>query len=283
MSKYTTELRYICETKAGLNASVGDNDVEEVIAGARAEIFNFDYPIFSNEYKEPLESKILSHFYTREIGCETYGLWHLRLRNKMNEIMPYYNKLYESELFEYEPLDDTNYYEDETGSLNTSGTSSDNTTGNVSESTEGSKSGTNSGQSNMTGTVTDAGTHADTTVDRFHDTPQGAITDLSESQYLTNVRQINNSGTDGNTKTYNTQNNTSGTDSETTEVDKTTESSVISQKANSQSTQNVVTKHVHGKRSGVSYNKLLKEYRANLLNIDMKVIGELEELFIQLW
>lgn len=315
MSKYTTELRYICETKAGLNASVGDNDVEEVIASARTEIFNFDYPIFSNEYKEPLESKILSHFYTREIGCETYGLWHLRLRNKMNEIMPYYNKLYESELFDYEPLDDTNYYEDEAGSLNTSGTSSDNTTGNVSESTEGSKSGTNSGQnnmtgtvtdtgtkseqSNMTGTVTDAGTHADTTVDRFHDTPQGAIADLSDSQYLTNVRQINNNGTDGNTKTYdtqndisgtdsntktyNTQNNTSGTDSETTEVERTTETSVVSQKANSQSTQNVLTKHVHGKRSGVSYNKLLKEYRANLLNIDMKVIGELEELFIQLW
>ena len=283
MSKYTTDLRYICETKAGLNASVGDNDVEDVIASARTEIFNFDYPIFSNEYKEPLESKILSHFYTREIGCETYGLWHLRLRNKMNEIMPYYNKLYESELFEYEPLDDTNYYEDEAGSLNTSGTSSDNTTGNVSESSEGSKSGTNSGQSNMTGTVTDAGTHADTTVDRFHDTPQGAISDLSESQYLTNVRQINNNGTDGNTKTYNTQNNTSGTDSETTEFDKTTESSVVSQKANSQSTQNVITKHVHGKRSGISYNKLLKEYRANLLNIDMKVIGELEELFIQLW
>ena len=283
MSKYTTELRYICETKSGLSESVGDNDVDDIIAGARTEIFNFDYPIFDDEYKEPLESKILSHFYTREIGSETYGLWHLRLKNKMREIMPYYNKLYESELLQYNPLDDTNYYEEETGNLSTSGTSSDNTSGNVTENTEGSKTGTTSGQSDMDGTITDAGTHADTTVDRFHDTPQGAITDLSQSQYLTNVRQINNNGTDGNTKTYDTQNTTSGTNSESTEVDRTTDSSVVTERENSQTTQNVVTKHMHGKRGMVSYNKLLKEYRANLLNIDMRVIGELEELFIQLW
>ena len=267
MSKYTTELRYICETKAGLRESVGDNDVEQVIRNSREQIFNFEYPIVNTEYKERLECKILSHFYTREIGCETYGLWHLKLRIKMQEIMPYYNRLYESELLEHSPLEDTDYYEDEIGNLNSSGRSSDNTIGH--------KGDNKIGQSTMTGTVTDAGTHADTTVDRFHDTPQGAITDLSTSQYLTNVRQINNNGTDGNTKTYNTQNNIS--DSETHDT------TVSNAKENSLTTQNAVTKHIHGKRNQESYNKLLKDYRANLLNIDMKVIGELEELFIQLW
>lgn len=251
MSKYTTELRYICETKAGLTSSVGDNDIEDVIASARSEIFNFDYPIFSSEYKAPLECKILSHFYTREIGSETYGLWHLRLRNKMQEIMPYYNKLYESELLQYEPLQDTDYYEDEVGNISSNGQSADNRIG----------------QNRMTGSVTDAGNHGDVTVDRFHDTPQGAITDLTESQYLTNVRQINNSGTDGNTRTYNTQNDNSASATKSTNMN----------------TQNLVTKHIHGKRNQESFNKLLKDYRANLLNIDMKIIGELEELFIQLW
>lgn len=259
MSKYTTELRYICETKAGLMGSVGDNDIEQVIANSRAEIFNFDYPLFSDEYKARLESKILSHFYTREIGCETYGLWHLKLRNKMQEIMPYYNKLYESELLEHSPLEDTNYYEDEIGNLNTS------------SNTIGRKSVNDIGQSRMTGSVTDAGTHTDTTTDRFHDTPQGQITDLSQSQYLTNVRQINNSGSDGNTRTYNTQNDTSDSNVADTSV------------SNAGNTQNSLTKHVYGKRNQESYNKLLKDYRANFLNIDLKVIGELEELFIQLW
>ena len=104
MSKYTTELRYICEQFAGLDESVGYNDIDEVIEGSRDKIFDFPYPIFDNEYKPGLEKKIIEHYYTREISEETVGLWKLRLRAKMNEIMPYYNKLYESELLEFNPL-----------------------------------------------------------------------------------------------------------------------------------------------------------------------------------
>ena len=58
MSEYTTELRFICEEKAGLMKSVGENDVDRVISQSRREIFNFDYPIFSDEYKETLENKL---------------------------------------------------------------------------------------------------------------------------------------------------------------------------------------------------------------------------------
>lgn len=108
MSKYTTELRFICEEQAGLTESVGYNDVADVIAEARPRIFSFDYPIFDPNYKPTLETKILKHFYTREIALETYGLWKLKLDAKMNEIMPYYNKMYESELIEFNPLYDTN-------------------------------------------------------------------------------------------------------------------------------------------------------------------------------
>lgn len=42
----------------------------------------------------------------REIGTETYGLWHLYLDTTLNEIMPYYNKLYETELLKFNPLYD---------------------------------------------------------------------------------------------------------------------------------------------------------------------------------
>lgn len=130
MSKYTTEVRFICEQQSGLEESKGYNDVGQIIESARTHIFDFPYPIFSNEYKPVLESKILMHYYTREISEETYGLWKLRLRARMNEIMPYYNKLYESELIEFNPLWDTdlstdrdiqtdNTHEDETVTDNT--------------------------------------------------------------------------------------------------------------------------------------------------------------------
>ena len=104
MSKYTTEVRFICEVNSGLNESVGYSKIEDVITGAMPKIFDFDFPIFDESYRSVLERKILKHFYTREICEETVGLWKLRLNTRLNEIMPYYNKLYKSELLNFNPL-----------------------------------------------------------------------------------------------------------------------------------------------------------------------------------
>ena len=109
MSKYTTEVRFICETAAGLQASAGLTSLDEILEAGRESIFDFDYPIFDAEYKPVLETKILKHFYTREIGSETVALWKLRLNSRLNEIMPYYNQLYKSELLAFNPLWDTDY------------------------------------------------------------------------------------------------------------------------------------------------------------------------------
>ena len=110
MSKYTTELRYICETNTS-HPIVGNgfNNVAEIINSSHTNIFNFDYPIFDNRYRSVLEKKILLHYYTREISEETVGLWKLRLCDKLNLIMPYYNQLYESALIDFDPLVDVNY------------------------------------------------------------------------------------------------------------------------------------------------------------------------------
>lgn len=96
MSNFTTELRYICEAYAGFSDSVGLDKFEEVINGSVEKIFDFDYPIFMESYRKVLEKKILTHYYTREIGYETVGRWKLALRSKMQEIMPYYNELYKN-------------------------------------------------------------------------------------------------------------------------------------------------------------------------------------------
>lgn len=106
MSVYTTELRYICETAAGLNHSEGYNSVNDIIRKAVPNIFNFDFPIFDENYRNVLCTKILKHYYTREIAFETTGLFRLKLDTKLNEIMPYYNKLYKTELLEFNPLYD---------------------------------------------------------------------------------------------------------------------------------------------------------------------------------
>ena len=100
MSKYTTEIRFICESKIGFSSSLGYNSVNDIVKQAAPIIFNFDFPIFDETYRTPLEIKILKHFYTREIGFETFGLFQLNLDTLLNELMPYYNELYKSALYE---------------------------------------------------------------------------------------------------------------------------------------------------------------------------------------
>ena len=56
MSKYTTEVRFICEQYAGLDESVGYNDIDEVISKSRAKVFDFNYPIFDEAYRPVLET-----------------------------------------------------------------------------------------------------------------------------------------------------------------------------------------------------------------------------------
>ena len=178
MSKYTTEVRYICETSAGLKKSGGYNSVKDIIANSRAKIFDFDYPIFDEAYRSVLETKILKHYYTREIGQETIGLWKLKLDTKLNEIMPYYNQLYKSELLDFNPLYNFNITRDH----------------NV--------------QSNGYRTTGNSITTNDETKNLYSDTPQGSLYGVENSTYLTNARKISNnnsSSSSGNDQYDNTE------------------------------------------------------------------------------
>lgn len=62
------------------------------------------YPIFDVAYRTQLNNKIRDHFWNREIGQETVEMWRFAMRRKMNEVMPLYNRFYESELLTVEPF-----------------------------------------------------------------------------------------------------------------------------------------------------------------------------------
>ena len=57
-------------------------------------VFDFDYPLFEKVDKDKFETNILEYFIQRRIGFETYTVFKMQLRNKLNVIMPYYNKLF---------------------------------------------------------------------------------------------------------------------------------------------------------------------------------------------
>ena len=116
MSKYTTEVRFICEQYAGLDESADYPDVDRVIDLAMPKIFDMNgISVYVEEHKTLLFHKILLHYYQREIGFETVGLWKQKLNAKLKEIMPYYNQLYASELLEYDPLQNVNNWHEHQG------------------------------------------------------------------------------------------------------------------------------------------------------------------------
>lgn len=279
MSKYTTELRYICETEAGLSESVGQTKIKDVIAKAIPKIFDFDFPIFDESYRNVLETKILKHYYTREIGLETYGLWKLKLDTKLNEIMPFYNQLYKSALLEFNPLYEVDY--SKTGNRDASGTrdNTENNSESYDESNDYNESHDESTTNSNDGTLTKGTTT--TTTNYYSDTPQGAISNVIDGTYLTNATYnvVGNTGSD----------NTSNSGSVDSKISSTSKNEKDGSRKGSKTSNSNLTdtesylESVRGKMSSKSYSTLLMEYRETFINIDMLLIEELADLFFGLW
>lgn len=78
--------------------------LKKVIEFENGDIGLNEYPIFDETYREPLNKKIIDHFWNQEIGQETIELFKHALKRKMNEIMPLYNQHYVLNLLEIDPL-----------------------------------------------------------------------------------------------------------------------------------------------------------------------------------
>lgn len=299
MSKYTTEVRYICEHFSGLNESVGYNDVEQVIKNCLAKVFDFNFPIFDESYRPVLETKILRHYYTREIGLETVGLWKLKLNTKLNEIMPFYNQLYKSELIEFNPLYDVELTRERkiegTGTKDTENGESRDGENHADTSQSNTNMVTENGVDNSAVTRTVDGTQNQNTsgsgTNMYSDTPQGAITDLQAGKYLTNATVDSATNTFGGAShdstsqtSDNNRNNETNTDGSTDSSNNGNYSSSMDGYSNTtlSNTEDYI-EHVIGSNGGESFSKRLNDYRETFINIDMLVINELEELFFGLW
>ena len=291
MSKYTTELRFICETSAGLTDSEGYTSTRDIIEKSRAKIFDFDYPIFDEKYRSVLETKIIKHYYTREIAAETVGLWKLWLDERMNNIMPYYNQLYKSELLEFNPFYDTDITTDSNRKIKHEENTKDNNLRTDNTTTTDNITGKNTRTDNLSTANShedhdrDSGTNDNLTA--YSDTPQNGLTGVTELNYLTNATKVNGSdnkqhNNDGSYTTLNTG----------TQVDDNTQTSTIKNTgtvsnagSGTKNYDNVndYLEHVKGKRGTDSYSKILQEYRKTFLNIDQMIINSLSDLFMGVW
>lgn len=307
MSKYTTELRYICENASGLSDSEGYDKIPEIIERSREKIFDFDYPIYDESYRSVLETKIIKHFYTREISAETVGLWKHWLDTKMNEIMPFYNQKYKTTLLEFNPLYDVDLHteadRDKDGDktdYNVGNESNNNTrdlthTDDISSSNTQTTSASGTADNTTEGTTRTEANENDTKWKYYSDTPQGYIGGVEDRTYLTNLTKDTDKRQGIDESKSNSKGNNSYADqgekrdslsSEKLltehETDNRTKNRTNTLTSNFKNTEQYI-QHVYGKRGTTSYSKLLEEFRKTILNIDMEIINELNELFIQLW
>lgn len=279
MSKYTTELRFICETSAGLTDSEGYTSTRDIIEKSRAKIFDFDYPIFDEKYRSVLETKIIKHYYTREIAAETVGLWKLWLDERMNNIMPYYNQLYKSELLEFNPLYDTDITTDSNRKINHEENSTDKNVRTDNINNKNTRTDNLSTENSHEDHDTDSGTNNNLTA--YSDTPQNGLTGVTELNYLTNATKVNGSDNKkhDNNGSYNTKNTG-------TQVDDATQTGTVSNDGSGTKkydNTDEYLEHVKGKRGTDSYAKILQEYRKTFLNIDQMIINSLSDLFMGVW
>ena len=206
---------------------------------------NFDfqldeYPIFDENYRNTLNQNILYHYYENEIGFETASLFRFYLKQKLNEIMPYYNELYKVQkklIDENLLLNNVNITE------NLQGTNTNNTSTSASSQSNSSNSGT-SNNKNL-----------------FLDTPQGDEYKgtINDTNYATNVTFDNNTSSN----TIQDTSSNSGT-------------------ANVSGT-NAYIKTIIG-NNGAKFNiDVLNDIKNKLMNIDLLIINELNDLFMQIF
>lgn len=229
MGTFTVQLKRAIEYTDGIisyEEVVFDNIkyILPVMTGGNIGLSN--YPIFNEQYRPILNGKIIDHYWNREIGLETIDDFQLATRRKMNEIMPYYNKLYQSELIDYDALKTIDIQTVSHGDMETTEQSNSTQTGNNTSTTGARNVNSNTPQ---------------TMLARDKDYASGA-TDV-RSETATNL----SGASDG---TANTE---------------------------ASNDQNSRTTGFQG-----SASDLIMRYRDSLLNIDLLIINDLEELFMQL-
>ena len=137
MSKYTYQLRNVImftslnEVKSWLT----DYDLADYLTSDQLEVVT-EAGLFD---KEKLADRIINHYYMREIGVETIGLFKLRIKTKLDLLMERYAPLIYTNSIEYDILVNEDYTE--TFNRSTSGTDSNTNTSTGSNSTTSSGSG----------------------------------------------------------------------------------------------------------------------------------------------
>jgi hypothetical protein len=212
---------------------------------------------FDPNYKKVFETHFIRNFYTREIGFETEGLFKFKLENWLSINMPYFNKLFQSELITFDPLSNTK--------LNKKKDGRNDKTLKQTSTTNGNSTATSHQENSGEATEDDFGRHLES------DTPDNRLTITTNDgagviEYASKIDESN-------------QNNSRTTNS-TTDGNATDETNVTNSGNSSINETEDYIENIIGKNGDQSYSKMLMEYRESFIRIEKRIFEEMQELFM---
>jgi hypothetical protein len=253
MSSYTIQLKTIIESPTQFQSGLTTKDK---IEKGRPTLFDFEYPIFDEAYRKVFETHFIRHFYMREIGFETEGAFKFHLETWLSVNMPYFNKLFESELLEYDPLTNSKM---ETTHTKTTDKDRADTRNTVAGSTS---TGTTDETANVTGFNREI--KADTPDNRLALTTNDGAGIIEYASNIEEESQKNDST--GNTTT-NATSDSNMDDSLNSEINET---------------EDFIMNRL-GKIGVQTYAKMIQEHRSAFIRVEKQIFDEMQELFMMVY
>lgn len=282
MASYTMQLREIIEHYSQDQYGL---DYKERIELGRQHLFNFEYPFFSESYRDKFEENFIKNFYTREIGFETENLFKLKLDTWLNINMNYYNKLFESECLKFNPLHNTeinttyNKKNDRKQSDKRDHDRTDNRMTDVNSNTTGKTTGES--ESTASGSTThdnfNRNIESDTPQNRLELTTRNGEGVIEYASKIDEQKQLNESDSQSKGNTKSTDNSTVDSTSKASDDYNMKFSDLLDSKA--ETIEDYVQRQT-GKIGSQSFSKMLQEYRSTFIRVERMIFEEMEQLFM---
>jgi hypothetical protein len=289
MASYTMPLREYIEMWSQDNE---DLPVRDVIEAGRPKLFDFDYPLFTPDYKKDFETRFIRNFYFTEIGFETEEMFKFHLENWLQINMPFWNNMLKSELITYDPL--TNTKVDSTANKTKDRTQNDIKDGTQHSNTSGTSNTVNdlTSETNVT-----AGSDTTEGIDesRFNrhlesDTPDSRLTITPDAdgsgtiEYASRITEDKDTDSRNSTKSTDATNDSNTTDHATNDVTASSNSDGTSHETVDSTIHetDADVSNTTGKIGSQTYSQMIKEYRETFLRIEKDLFAEMREKLFML-
>lgn len=246
--------------------------------------------------RDNLNIMIVRHYFMREIGYETYELWSIMLETKLREIMPYYQELYRTTLFEIDldnPYHMVTEHTEEGNDQRLIGRNGDSSNSSKSQVNEGTENSVNSSQDVTVSNTEKVNTSSEennktNTANAHSDFPQASFSNGDYASWTEEGNSTSNTDRSGNTNTT-TNGTTKTTGNENSEGSRNITSSDSASgdwRDFSQDNGEDFMHYLHDVKGHTSNKEILEaieKWRNLIININELIIKELANMFILLY